>query len=334
MSIKKKTFELCKSVWASADRKSVQDLFNHSEQRAYWQQFSYFAKQVSRYDFQFYSYLYLDEQRGSFSKSHAIPILPAKDRSLLASAHRQLLKLNVMCLAPLVHVSAACTDVFSPYYKYAPMDINEGEEIEIFDKKIASELAAQFHDHPALKIVLMNSKNLPLLASHPRYRQEIQELIDSLIDSGARKLPADIEKILLSDNNHGNEEFFHYAAAVGVITSLTVINQLLFQAVLAEKLAKFDSDNCMSMHITFGRGISLVHQSQLLELVVEPNDIVLVENIWGDKGNYLCRIENTTMSPFPAEFGTTGRAEMRIIDDNLNPYNRLLPRVPSQKKET
>jgi hypothetical protein len=339
MSIKERAFELCKTVWQAPDYPKVKEVFSSLPEEG-WSSFEQYAKQMCRYSGQFLMPLVLDRLSEESRFAAYLPDPGAtnhfENRFLtLKSAHRQMLRLNEKCLAPLTSISPICADILDPYnqYRYAAVKLDEAPDIAIYGERAADDLAEAFREHPAVVAVLKEPAFLKQLPINPRLIQDIWSISEAMAEAGPLAMPESFAR----GGGGGDVDVRDPITSLlcrsmaCIRESLSVINQLVYQAFFQDRLGRFDRENCMAIRRHFqgsGGGISLIHQDTLLEFVVEPNDVVLVQKSWlGEmEGHLLCRVEGTVMSPNPSEFGTVCQVVVRVIDDNLNPFSALLPR--------
>jgi hypothetical protein len=109
--------------------------------------------------------------------------------------------------------------------------------------------------------------------------------------------------------------------------SLRNMNQLIFQSAVFDRLIKLDSSNLIDLSPTYSNGsgfglgvvfyngnFDFLHASTFNSL----NRILLIEGAYGMDGNRLARFEAYSGS-LGASHGAN-YTELRLLDDNLNPY--------------
>jgi hypothetical protein len=336
MSILTAAYQLCKSVKKAPARDDIANLIlglNLNERGT----FGLYAREQYA---QLVGYLLVDQERSAIEtkRGRSVPPLADDERQLLTDVHRQIVELNRRCIAPLLESLPNCARAVDPYgeLKYAGRAVSSGREI--LGTEVGNEIVAGFHQHPAMVAALETTEFLAHELSEDSYRSEVRILHHILMEGGplkSRRQPRRYLRLILAKSVKGYIR--HIGALVCVRDSLANLNQLLFQALLMDKLVIFDEDNTIDIGVQIahsgGFGVGLVIQQvrgTILEDFMTDNGalVLLKGTMLKEPSNILCRIEKL-FEQSSRDTGTVKQCELRLIDENMNSFAPLLKvRVP------
>jgi len=333
MSILDAAYRLCKSVKESPLRDEAGNLIlglNFNERGT----FGLYARQRQS---QVLGYLAVDQERPELERKRGQTLPPLEDdeRRLLADVHRQVVELNRRCIAPLLDALPKCVRAVDPYVetKYVQQPVDAGREL--FEMEAAGSLVASFHRHPAIVAALETTGSLGRELSEDHYRGDVGALHHILMEDGPLKGRRRLHRhlrLVFATSVKGH--LGHMGALVCVRDSLANLNQLLFQALLMDKLIIFDEENTVDVGVriahTGGFGVGLVCQQVrhtiLEDFMTDVGTIVLLKGtMLEEPRNVPFRIE-TLLEETSREAGTVKQCELRLIDENMNSFYPLLRR--------
>lgn len=261
-----------------------------------------------------------------------IPSLLDEERGIFARAHAQMLRLNYECVSPLLSRLPHYARTVSPYGHLADVPLPGVTGEDLLSSQSISTMAHSFHNHPAFSIALLNN---PLSAEDSEkvgLAQAVWNIDETIHRAGTIHEPKDIEDII-SNNQVGapaRTAFRHLSALVCLRESLTMLNQLVFQAVLSEnlKLPVLDEDNIIDpgrwVTTYVSRGNHVIYQRD--ERSPRGINDYLVLYLWPhgyEPIKELCHVEHLRIDMNP-DAGTKAFIALRTVDEDLNPYGQLL----------
>jgi len=205
-------------------------------------------------------------------------------------------------------------------------------DIQHLPMQTISAMARSFHAHPAFSVAL-DSK--PLSAEEEEkfdLGQAVWQIDESIHRAGTIHEPKEINDII-SNGREGSPEraaFRHLSALVCLRESLTMLDQLIFQAVLSEnlKLPVLDEDSIIDpgrwVTTYVSKGNHVIYQRDTRSPVGINDYLVLY--LWPhgfEPVKELCHVEHLRIE-FSGDSGTKAFIALRTIDENLNPFEQLL----------
>ena len=327
MEIRRAAFELCKSVGASAGKKQIADLIDSIRNTS----LHYHGHEIHA---QAAGYLLMHQKRADFAQEPtSLQLEPLEEDKvkIFAGLHRQITELNKHCVKPLTDALPNCTsEVLSPYNRLDLQPMPEVTEIDIFAKEQTDNLIDAFQSHPHIKIAIDNT-NLPLnvlMFPPEHYMENLWRLEEEIKAAGALERPEKFMEIVQREKSNSPRRAFlkHLAAVLSVRASLSVLNQLIYTKFFSDQLPSIDDTNLISFgsyHFSTG-GSSVVFQNGGLIFLVETDDIIVLKtNIFGEIETKFCRVEKLDPHIPIIMPGEPRYAELRDIDENLNPYGIL-----------
>jgi hypothetical protein len=322
MTIRKAAFELCKAVGISPAKKQIADLIGSIRNTS----LHYHGHELHA---QVLGYLLMHQKRTKFAEEPIALKLEALDEDkvkLLAGFHRQVTDLNERCVKPLVDSKPNCTyKVLSPYNHFDLEPIPEIIEIDIFAKEQTDNLVNAFHSHPQIKIAIDTASVIPATFSPEHYIQHILEIEDAIKGAGALERPQEFVEIIERQHPSSPNRIYirHLVALTSLRASLSILNELLYSKIFFDQLLNIDENNTIkfgSYHYATG-GSSVIFQNGGLIFLVETDDIIVLRtNLLGEIATKFCRVEKLDPHIPIIMPGEPRYAELREIDENLNPY--------------
>lgn len=115
-----------------------------------------------------------------------------------------------------------------------------------------------------------------------------------------------------------------------------MINQILFQAILHDKLGVLDNDNVVSQKKHFaniiGRGISVEYVPTTSIGFAEPGEVLLLDmQPPAHPIHALCVLEELQMQ-MSQDSGLLNKASLRVLNESLCPYESLFELVVESRR--
>lgn len=322
MTIKRTAYDICKSVLNSSFRTSIKDMIDTLDKG----EGGYFAR---RQHIQTLGYLIVDNNREKITNDYnhiLINPLTSDQLELLTLVHNQLAHLDRECISNLLQKLPNSAKAIDPYsrYDYVPPLVNK--LVDIIDKESLRIMANTFSQHPGINKAIDSASFVQNLTPD-QYKNEILRLNDIIVKSGVLNAPKWLTNIM-TINAPQRTILRHFTALTCIRESLLTLNQLIYQAILIDKLPTLDENNIINIeHINdnfISKGISVTSQSSIFFSVIETYDLVLIKcKSRGINSAKLCRVESIERS-VSNDFGESVKLHIREVDDNLNPYGALL----------
>jgi hypothetical protein len=331
MTIQQAAYDLAKSVKDSPRRGQVREVVRSlnvatkdgTKDRS---SFGYHARQLRC---QALGYLLIDQNRGTLPFS--IPPLDEDERGVLEVFHNELAWLNKELLAEAFGGTPIPVDAADPYARFRHKAAGKPPEAEFLPNDLREQLRGAFRSHPGVKQAretmpggLQKIPPADYISSITRFGQAIEA-------AGVHDAPDDIVKLALSRDSGSVEGsmFRHLTAMASICTSLRVVDQLMYQALLYDKIPVASDDNVIKVikqnRNVIGQGLTILYMWSKEMSHVEPMDLILVrKEIMEHTDNALCLVHGVRIS-FSVDAGTTNEIALRVLDSNLNPYPGLSP---------
>ena len=325
MSIRSDAYAMCKNVWTSPSRDRLGSVIKKLQAS----EFGYLAQAQHA---QILGFLVVDQRRTDIEEKiqllHIMP-LEDEDRILLSAAHKSIVQLNNACIAPLATELPQCTKAVDPYrnFKYELPEVPDGD---LLSEEVLAKMASSFYEHPAMRVAIQSAQSSAVRMTEDKYVEAVSIFYDALVKAGASGAPGDITGRILGQSKDSPQRVIarHITALTCIKASLSVLDQLIYQAILSNKLPLLDQNNIievgqMSRNLV-SNGLSLLYQPSEQLFRVNVYDVVLVKTeIPGLPLGQLWRVE-TIRSEFSQEFGSSNELTLREVDENLNPFGHLL----------
>ena len=334
MTLKQSAYGLTTAINKAEDRVKLRDLIhslNRVDEQRDRSNFGYLAR---KQHLQFLGFLLVDFQRSTNPKASLLPIpeIDLSEIELLVAAHESFMELSNACLAPVANLLPNPLILVDTYTRYGYKSGGYSKEINLLTEPALQQVVESFHNHPAIGLLIESVTNL--IAHDQAFdfdgnRNLILQLEKELKLVGPTKTPDILHKMFLSGRQ--SEVYRHsyniMSSILSIKNSLDVLRQLLFQAVLMDKLPVLNNENVFD--VSGGRtNLARYHVSsfQIDHQIwfVQPTEVVFA-NINADAYQIkdLCLMGAMQMS-LSIETGNTMSAEFWELDGNLNPYPGLL----------
>lgn len=323
MSLKEATFSACRSLKDSPVREELSSAVINTN-------FSGFGQAVRTLGLQFFGVLLVDQNRHAYEIK--LETVPPEMIALFAFAHQSIVELNQECVRPIVEAIGNAHLAIDPYSEFILEKQIPVSDQRIFDPDSTFNLLTQFHLHPAISVAIdsFNTCNEIVTAEH--FYNDVIRYRNQLTEHGPMHEPEWLDSYQRS-SGAGPERMHNrlMLALLCIRESLRNMDQLLFQSAIFDKLIKFDSNNLIDLSSTYSNGsgscLGIVFHNGNFDVLHSMtfnslNRIVLIEGAYGTDGNRLARVES-----YSGSLGVSNApnyAELRLLDDNLNPFPGLL----------
>lgn len=335
MSLRSDTYKLCKIVSGSKQRSKIKALIwdlNHATEDEiktgqHRSSFGFAARQIRA---QALGYLVVNRDKERIAKDYP-PLrwttgLTQEEVLLLAGTHQQLVALDQLCLNPLIEIHPQFLPAVDPYYRYGYQFPDVVPEVELFSQEEMDILSNSFRKHPAFKVISdsveVAQKSLP----DDQLIKAVNGLEIKLLQAGPLHTPKDLSYLAHIPEANAPERitFRFFSALLCLRASMDILNELIFQAILVDKLPVFNNDNVLNYESVTthlgGTGIALLCLPDDLDIDI---GLVLIKDPTVNIPVDLCRIEAIKVEN-SNELGDVGYVSVRLIDEYLNPYSNLL----------
>jgi hypothetical protein len=257
-----------------------------------------------------------------------VPNLTVEQYKLLTKLHKEFLNIDekITKLLPnnLIHKS-----VLNPYSMYESIVIKEDDfNSSLFTDEILDKLKNAFRKHKGFqeigKIPVGIYSELNKISS-----EKVENIIcfftDRLYKAGATHFPDDmLDALRNAKRDNTLVPLKYFISLMCIRESIRVLNQLIYQSFLQDKLPVYNEDNLIKIESAShfgGKGFSLIAQHTYN---VKPKDLVLIIDPYEEKPlPILCQAESVTIN-FNIEFGNYEDLKLRVIDKDLNPFYGIL----------
>lgn len=327
MSIRSDAYSICKHVWDSPSREHLKSVVRKLQAS----EFGYLAQGQHA---QILSFLVIDQRKPELEKKlQLLRIIPLddEDRILLSKAHKQILQLNMKCIAPLSAELPQCVKAVDPYHKFK-YKLSEVPDGDILSEEVLGKMAKSFNEHPAIKAAIQSVKAATIKMTEDEYIKAVSIFYETLIKAGAYDAPNHIINIMFSHKDSLQRTIARHITALTCIqASLSVLDQLIYQAILNNKLPLLDKNNIIEIgqmsNNLVGNGLFLSYQPGEQLSTVNISDIVLVKietpglplgELWQAQAVH---------REYSQEFGSCAELTLREVDENLNLFGHLLEHI-------
>ncbi len=326
MSIKERAYGMCKDVRASLSRPTLKAVLAGLDAG----QFGYLARNQN---IQFLGYLMVDKKRSAIENGPfpiQIPPLAQEDLSILETAHSELVLLNRRCISPLVDQLKLSEAIVDPYNRYEYSLPSGTADASFASAEATDAVVSSFKNHPALSIAIDSRLPQMSMVSKEQYVKSMLTFDEILNRVGVFHAPKELTDMMRgeSHNSPGRIVTRHFIALVCIRASLSILDQMVFQAILRDKPAFFSEENVIAIKKSasnlVSRGLAITYQPTEETLFVQCTELVLVKlKGLGMESAELWRVE-AIQSEFSQDFGEQITIDLRNVDDNLNPFAALL----------
>lgn len=286
MNIRRKTYDLCKSIFSSPLRgrikEIVDDISTFKEKKKNNIQRRILGEMAKMQNSQLLGFLILNRDKDKlisglpFIKQDDI-FLSDSEKNLIEIAHLQILKLNQKCIKNIINVDKYCFPSIYPYHKYN-YEINEINEFNdsdaLFDPDLANEVGEIFQTHPAIEKAIYYGEKMRQILKEDKLPTEkqifnrVSNLELSLRSIGPLNFPKILSNniINLSPDSIEKNSLDYFFSLVCIQASLNNLNELIFNAILTNNLPVFDENNIIKIY-----GLKGHFGGQGLKLKILPN---------------------------------------------------------------
>lgn len=283
---------------------------------------------------QFLGYVLVDQQRPTLQQTHdlpqIIPDLSASERRALLSAHLAIDFLNRACTRELSE-HAIDYDVVNPYTEFGfAQPVHPPAPADLWPQDSLQGLVLQFTHHRAWRRI---SEQQDLLVWYKKHygasaqqtlMSHVNTLLQAALSAGPMNAPPDLAPLTFgyARDSLPRRHLCLLGALVSLRASLRVLDQLVYQAVMHDKLAVLDERVLVAVkhlnrHLAGdGLDVALVPISSPTSL--EPPNLVLVKctslNL-----DMLCQVEQSHLH-FSQDTGDLVQLKLRRVDEELNPF--------------
>jgi len=223
-------------------------------------------------------------------------------------------------------------DSIDPYIQHNySFQIADKVTISIEDESL-NDLFIAFKNHPSFMVIQKYVTQIQNIEQVPQkyYSAIIPRIINDIISCGLFSTPPVLREFTYTLKKESREYFVSkiIMALVALRASIAALDQLIYQAFLLDKLNILDENNIITIEERagnlLGESLSILTQPTGTELFSNPNDMIFVKlksshhNIDG-----LFHIIGINIS-FSADFGNTQKFDLRRVDENVNPYPRII----------
>lgn len=261
-----------------------------------------------------------------------IPSLRDEEHELFARAHAQVLRLNDECVSPLLSRLPHYARAVSPYSHLQDLPLPDHPGDDLLPKQSISEMARSFHAHPAFRIALGSNPLSARDAGNFDLAQAVWQIDESIHRAGTIHEPKEIHDIIEKKppNAPDRTAFRHLSALACLRESLTMLDQLVFQAILSDqlKLPVLDEDSIIDpgrwVTTDVSTGAHVIYQRDARSPRGINDHLILY--LWPhgyEPIKELCHVEHLRIN-YSGDTGTKAFIALRTVDENLNPFGQLL----------
>jgi len=336
MNIRNAAYQLCKSVWRSPEREELKSLLfslhhypDANTSAIDRSHLGYTAREIGN---QLLGYLIVDRDKDDIEQTHLplklSPPLDEAERRLIAGAHKEIVELNKLCVTPFTQIYPQYANTINPYNHFNYQIPEDFRKVSLFSEEALNLMVQTFHKHPAFITAIDNGRRIDQEMIENEIGQGVINIETAILKAGTMNAPQGLRNLVHSrpEGTQDRITFRFLSSLVCIRASLSILNDLIFQAVISKKLELISDDNVILLgsltgHFC-GRGISFICQA---DENINPFSLglALVKCSFLDFPVDLCRKEKIRLQ-VSAELGEVVEVHLRIIDEDLNPYDNLL----------
>jgi len=262
---------------------------------------------------------------------HFGPISPLSDdeRNTITGVHNAVIKLNKACVDPLLTQVPTCFKAVDPFSSRDYVPNSAIESSPVIPEDGIKELANSFYNHPAIGLALKTKGQGLNPDNYDRLVREFVKTISSLKgDVPSREFYGDLKGYPGKALSPERMLSLHLLALFCIRASLDVLNQLVYQALVSNKLLALTRENVIEIGEgsidMFGENIDASYLVDKHADTIYPFELILLKY---KRLKYL----NTEIFRVMSLSHSLGEGvvdvQLRPIDDNMNPHGRLLKRI-------
>lgn len=332
MSINYELFAICKTIWKIELREQIKSLIKSlnslCEEDINSNRDRTMLSQIARkQNAQFLGYILAHERREEIEKNINLSVaaLLPDEYELLCKAHCIIKYLNNQLVQSLVKDIPSLSGVLNPYCIFSDKEhdfnIRELVDVSIFDSIIKS-----FRTIPSYLALKKVPLNISAKINEDGYINGALEFIRRIEERGVHEIPEDFHELRNASLMNTPERIVQmlFFSVMALRKTISNIDQIIFQAFIQEKLVVLNEENIINIvHNNtnmIGRGLTILIQPTYNEFTTHPGEIILVKFQMKDyKIDKMCFVEGIK-SRFLNENGDTIEFNLRVLDDNLNPF--------------
>jgi hypothetical protein len=338
MSIKSSALRLCGYVRVSSERDRVRCLLlgidrlpDEASGASDRSSFGYLARQLH---VQILGYLVVNERSESLTPLMRLsqsPPLSDGERRELESVHAWIRRLNDMCLEPLTARLPECAKAVDPYSSYPYSMPADTVPARIVSEDAMAAVADAFHQHPAIRIAIEDLGSVVDNIQESTCHEVVRSWTESILRAGLAGPPRELDRLATLEPASSSRRLVarRVAALVCLRASIAVLDQLVYQTLVSDRLPLLNEDNIIvvksrTSHLT-GTGITLVYQpNERADVLADLLAVVLVRSRPARIPRAIsCSLEAMRYEA-SEEYGETVEIGLREFDDNLNPFSPLI----------
>lgn len=329
MSLKNKVLiGLCKDVLKSEKNNNLRSFLSGLLRT---KGYDYYSRQIH---LQFTSILNLNLRREELIKKGVpldIQVLTPEEIKRLEELQDDLIQMNIECIEhALGDSNTPLRDALVPYTFYNIPLTKKNRCFHFLKKEIVNDVKEEFSKTAAIEFLKKNVTILKNLskAGGSEISNSIHLIQQEINNAGFGKVPSFLDElrgpVQLNDTH---KAILSSLALVVIRKQLEIMNQLVYQACLSDRLVSFDEDNIFHIESQSSNYLSKTLQIStefgMEASVLALNDVVLVnlENLPHPlKSIYLTWGVELTMN---RELGSQINLKLLELDDDLNPYGNI-----------
>lgn len=237
MEIRKAAFEFCKALASMPARSDVATAISSTSNSL----LHYLGHGLRA---QAYGLLLIHQKKAKLPQEPAelvIQPLTEKQLATIAGFHNELLALNARCLEPLFSFSARFNiEVLSPYNRLDKLEpFHDIPKLEIFPEDGVKVLISAFNQHPLIQVAMDTLLVVDPTFSSEHYIRSLHDLEKQIKESGPLKVPEKLRAICDREPSKSAARLMyrHLGSLIGLRGSLSVLNQLIYSKIFADKLS-------------------------------------------------------------------------------------------------
>jgi hypothetical protein len=274
---------------------------------------------------QFLGYL-LFERHSESAAGYACEPLTFEERELLSEAHAIIVQVNRACLAGVSAVAPDAASACDPYAHFPGLEVSQPKES--LSSELLDSIRLAMMATPAVKLFAHFGGEIP-----PDLARGAGEYVESrLLNLDADSVPLDLLDILRPPMKLAAQASAKLGiAVVAARHAIRVVDQLLYQAFMRDKLFSFDESNVFAVPCSGRRGVGVGHAVESLlpegwKLPLDSGEVVVLAGGIGtvQEGKHVfCSVGNMVIK-FSQDAGSTMSAQLRELDDHACEFSDLV----------
>ena len=296
--------------------------------------FGYAARQQRA---QVFGYLLVDQEcrrLGAAQPLRELSPLRADERSVLSAAHAEFAELDSACVSSLEKAIPGVSAAVNPYSGLIALARGvQPSDDRLFPSDAIKSIAAAFGRLPPLAVAVSTASSFPNPIPVEECERAVLVFDRDINTRGVWESPPDLEAFFHREppDSPRRAIYVHLLALLCTRECLRVVNQILFQAILVDKLGALNGDSIVSHK---KHGSNLIGQGVTVEYVpsagigfAEPGDVLVLDQQPPALAMHaLCVVEQLRMEMSP-EVGWVNEVTLRVLNESLCPYSGLFSLV-------